>query len=129
MAGGDLEKFVARSAKTTLSDAKFKDMPLKAKMVETVRRRWGTLQSHPCARSITPDGFVSLKLHDLAVAVRDCEHRTLGRAAYRVDLSRGCRESYPSGDSAGPVIEAALQRIARLIDCRGLRAAVPTRRS
>lgn len=38
LARGDLEKFVARSGKTALSDAKFKDMPLKAKMAETVRQ-------------------------------------------------------------------------------------------
>ncbi|MGO8858429.1 MAG: cupin-like domain-containing protein [Steroidobacteraceae bacterium] len=36
LARGDLEKFVARSAKTALCDARFKDMPLKAKMAETV---------------------------------------------------------------------------------------------
>jgi hypothetical protein len=38
LARGDLEKFVARSGKTALSDAKFNDMPLKAKMVETLRQ-------------------------------------------------------------------------------------------
>jgi hypothetical protein len=38
LARGDLEKFIARSGKTAISDAKFKDMPLKAKMAETVRQ-------------------------------------------------------------------------------------------
>jgi redox-sensitive bicupin YhaK (pirin superfamily) len=35
---GDLNKFVARSGKTALSDAKFKDMPLQEKLAETVRQ-------------------------------------------------------------------------------------------
>ena len=38
LARGNLEKFVARSAKTALTDAKFKDMPLKAQLAETVRQ-------------------------------------------------------------------------------------------
>jgi hypothetical protein len=33
---GDLKKFLARSAKTSLSDAKFKDMPLQAQLSETI---------------------------------------------------------------------------------------------
>ncbi len=35
---GDLHKFVARSAKTALADAKFKHMPLQAQMAETIRQ-------------------------------------------------------------------------------------------
>ena len=35
---GDLRKFVARSGKTALADAKFKDMPLKAQLSETIRQ-------------------------------------------------------------------------------------------
>ena len=35
---GDLNKFVARSAKTALADARFKDMPLEEKLAVTVRQ-------------------------------------------------------------------------------------------
>lgn len=35
---GDLQKFVARSGKSALADAKFKDMPLQAQLSETVRQ-------------------------------------------------------------------------------------------
>ncbi len=35
---GDLQKFVARSGKSALADAKFKDMPLQAQLSETIRQ-------------------------------------------------------------------------------------------
>jgi hypothetical protein len=38
LARGDLKKFVARSGKSALADAKFKSMPLQAQLAETVRQ-------------------------------------------------------------------------------------------
>jgi hypothetical protein len=38
LARGDLSKFVARSGKSALADAKFKNMPLKVQLAETVRQ-------------------------------------------------------------------------------------------